>query len=334
MTHPADPPRSALRGGFRAASLAWVVWGFATQTACVKSSMNQLASPASTEDMRTIMHELDLDRELQRLVQAVLDVGYRNVDDTEWEALLLEASVQVLGQATPVVSAHGIELTPMAAARIVDGVRAALRAASAGAPPHDEAVLGAALVEAVIVGLGDLAPEAGRDALRADLGAVTGVERGVLLDGRKVFARVLTRSVVLGVVDAMAEYDPEPVHRFLAEERRAFSSAAADSLEWWRVSFWVASAALGTTLLALLLLLRRHVLIRRKDERTLRFLAGAIKARESDPAMRELLTTIADPDDPDAIKHLSDFYADHPDLRVRPRRELAPKEPPAAPPAQ
>jgi hypothetical protein len=331
MTYDADPSRSALAGWFKASALAFVALGFATQTACIKPSMNQLASPASVEDMRTIMHELDLDRELARLVQAVLDVGYRNVDDTEWEALLLEASVEVLGQATPVIAAHGIELTPVAQARIFDGVREALRTASAEAPPHDEALVGAAMVEAVIVGLGELAPEAGRDALRAELGAATGLELGALLDGRKPFARVLTRSVVLGMVDAAATYDPEPIHRFLAEERRAFSSAAADSLEWWRVSFWVAAAGLGAALLALLVLLRRHVLIRRKNERTLRFLAGAIKARESDPAMRELLTTIADPDDPDAIENLNEFYADHPDLRVRARRELVPKEPPAPP---
>jgi hypothetical protein len=87
---------------------------------------------------------------------------------------------------------------------------------------------------------------------------------------------------------------------FFAEQRLALSDAAVVSSSWWQTAFWVALSAAAAGLLALAglaALLWRDVQLRRRNTRTLRFLAGALKARESDPAVREMLSSIADPTD-------------------------------------
>ena len=65
----------------------------------------------------------------------------------------------------------------------------------------------------------------------------------------------------------------------------------------------------------------QNLRIRRRNTRTLRFLASVLKSREDDPSMRELLNAISDPQDPDAARNLSDFYQRHPHLRATPRAD-------------
>lgn len=293
----------------------------AVQTACIKGSLDQLASPAAVEDMRTILAKMDLPGNVGALVQEVLNVGRANLDDDAWELLLEQASIAVMEDAAVRVTAHGGELSPAARGRMVNDVRAALMKLARSPSPHDPEVTSAVLAAAILESAGDAVPKDQREALEGELTATNGDGLTRIVAGPAPFVRTLARNFTLGIVDGLAEMDPAPIHRFLEEERAAFGESTEDSLRWFGVSFWTASAALGAGLLVVGIMFWQNLRIRRRNTRTLRFLASVLKSREDDPSMRELLNAVSDPQDPDAARNLSEFYQRHPHLRATPRAD-------------
>lgn len=305
----------------RAFGVALVAAALGAQVACVKGGIDQLASPAALHDMHTILNDLDIKHQLGAVVQEVLDVGRRNLDDDAWDALLQESAVAVVAEAMPIVRADIGDPSRTVQRHLIDVVRDTLRSLAAEQGPHEPADTAAALAKAIVDALGPAVDANRRDAVVADLirGHSSALDGAVA--GPDPFTRLLGRNLALGFLDGINAYDPEPIHRFLAQERTAFAVGAQDSLRWWKISFWIAAGAAGVGMAGISLQLWRNVHLRRRNTKTLRLLAGALKTREADPALRDMLATIADPSDPDAALHLREFYDQHPDLRLNLRRD-------------
>ncbi len=291
------------------------------QTACVKGGIDQLASPAALHDVRTILSDVDLSHRLGGMVQEVLDVGRRNLDDDAWDALLQQSAIAVVAEAMPIARGDIGDPSRTLQRHLIDVVRDTLRGLAAEPGPHDPKDTANALALALVDALGPSVASDRRDALTAELARGHSATLDGAVDGPDPFTRLLGRNLALGFLDGVNAYDPEPIHRFLATERTAFAVGAQASLQWWKVSFWVACAAAGIALIGISVQLWRNVHLRRRNTKTLRLLAGALKARESDPSLRDMLATIADPSDPDAARHLREFYDQHPDLRLNLRRD-------------
>ena len=331
VSHAHITPKDRPRAHFARRGVALLTVALLAQTACVKGGMAQLASPAALQDMHTILRDLDLPHQLGSLVQEVLDVGRKNLDDDAWDALLQETAVAVVAEAMPIARGDIGDPSRTLQRHLIDVVRDRLRHLAAEPGPHDPTDTADALAKAIVDALG---PSVSPDR-RADLIAEIARGHSSTLDGAVAgpdpFTRLLGRNLALGFMDGINAYDPEPIHRFLATERTAFAVGAQASLAWWKISFWVAAGAAGVALIGISVQLWRDVHMRRRNTKTLRLLAGALKAREADPALRDILATIADPSDPDAALHLREFYDQHPDLRLNlrkdpPRHEVAPQE--------
>jgi hypothetical protein len=213
--------------------------------------------------------------------------------------------------------------------RLVSEVGEAIRAINAQARLHDRAAVASAIAQVIVTSLQEIILEPERPALLDALIQTHSEATNTAIEGLDPFARVMSRNMALGFMDAAATVDRAPMAAFFAEQRTVLSDAAVVSSTWWQTAFWVALSAAGVGLLALAGLaglLWRDVQLRRRNTRTLRFLAGALKARESDPAVRDMLSSIADPTDPSAASHLRDFYDEHPELRLHVR--VDPDRPP------
>ncbi len=310
------------------AKVAAVFLTLAMQLGCVSGGMNQLASPGSIEDMQTILSELALDERVGQMVQEVVDVAGRNLpDDTLWIDRVNIESRNMTVRALPALAARGIVLTPDEEDRVRAAVHRTLTRLAVEVPPPSDHRVRTALALALATGVGEPLHFDLVDALEKELAAQPDAGVATVIAGRVPFARVMGREFAMGLVDGLSTADPAIFHRFLATERSAFGNSTEATLQGWSVSFWWSVTALLFGGLVVAFLVRRDILLHRKNARTLRFLAGTLRAREADPAMRELLSALADPADPRAGRHLQDYADDRPDPVAPDPAPDAPDEP-------
>lgn len=313
VTAKPDTLARTTRGWMRLVLVASCLVG---NTACVAGALDQLAKPAATQDMSTVLRELRIGHELGKVVQEVLDVVDANLVDDHWQDEVDASAARIVDAAATVLAQHGRDASVAERAAMFLAVRDTLRAQALTAGPHDLAAVRADVAKALGETLDKDLDASVRTSVTAAIAGASDVPLDPALTGPAPFTRLLSRNVTLGMLDGLETMDAEPLHRFLHDERIAFGDATEDSIAWWQFSFWLASAAALAGLLALGMMIRRDVGLRRRNAHTLRFLAGALKARESDPAMRDLLTAIADPRDPAAAANLTQFYEEHPDMRI------------------
>ncbi len=290
-----------------------ILVGLGLQIACVSGGMHQLASPRSVQDMQTILDDLAVHEQVGRVVQEVVDVAGRNVPaDTLWVDRVNIESRNMTVRALPALAARGIVPTPDDEDRMRAAVHRALSRLAAEVPPPSDHRVRTVLAQALATGVGEPLHFDLIDVLHEELATQPEPAIATVIAGPVPFARVMGREFALGLVDGLSSADPAIFHRFLATERSAFGNSTEATLQGWSVSFWWTITALLFAGLVVAFLVRRDILLHRKNALTLRFLAGTLRAREADPAMRELLSALADPADPRAGRHLQDFAEDRP----------------------